>query len=54
MQTNWGSRPDGDVDNQERTSSVAFRAEVMRNPVKSTKTLIRYAGEVCEKEGQML
>lgn len=50
VQTNWGSRPDGDVDNQERMSPVAFKAEVMNNPVRTTKTLIRYTDEATDKD----
>lgn len=31
--TNWGSRPDGDVDNEEHMSPVARQAEVMHTPI---------------------
>lgn len=48
-QTNWGSRPDGDVDNQERMAPVPYKAEVMNNPLRSSKTIVRYNDEVPEK-----
>jgi hypothetical protein len=45
LQTSWGSRPDGDIDNSERMAPRTLPAEVMENPGTNSKGLIRYAGE---------
>lgn len=46
LQTSWGNRPDGDIDNSERMQPTAVPADVMINPMPGTQSLVRYKDEV--------
>lgn len=45
VQTSWGSRPDGDINDSERMMPRALPAEVMINPSAHTQGLVRYRDE---------
>jgi hypothetical protein len=45
IQTSWGSRPDGDIDDGERMTPRVLPAEVMVNPAAGSRGLIRYKDE---------
>lgn len=45
LQTSWGSRPDGDTDDNERMTPQVLPAEVMRTPTPAKKRLVRYSDE---------
>jgi hypothetical protein len=46
LQTSWGNRADGDIDNSERMTPRVIPAEVMMNPTPNTQALVRYRNEV--------
>lgn len=43
--TSWGSRPDADIDDNERMTPAALPSEVMQTPSKEKKGLPRYDDE---------
>lgn len=43
--TSWGSRPDGDADDNERMTPQVLPAEVMKTPSLAKKRLVRYVDE---------
>lgn len=50
--TSWGSRPDGDTNDDERMTPQVLPSEVMRTPSAEKKGLVRYQDEASSSDSE--